>query len=78
MLYTLNGLGPQRLDQGRRRRPTARLQLVRREALELALYTFRYLPDADMVVTLLPPPPPKPAQTAATAPASGDTTNPTS
>src|SRR6478735_7011176 len=49
---------------------TQRQQLVRREALELALYTFRYLPDADMVVTLLPPPPPK-AGTEAASPVSG-------
>ena len=32
--------------------------MLQREALELALYTFRYLPDAEGVVTLLPPPPP--------------------
>jgi hypothetical protein len=32
----------------------ARGQLLRREALELALYTFRYLPDVDSVLALLP------------------------
>lgn len=31
--------------------------LVRREALELALYTFQYLPEADHVLAFLPPPP---------------------
>jgi hypothetical protein len=31
--------------------------LVRREALELSLYTFHYLPEADHVLTFLPPPP---------------------
>jgi hypothetical protein len=29
--------------------------LLRREALELALYTFKYMQDVDSVVTLLPP-----------------------
>jgi hypothetical protein len=33
--------------------PTA---LFRREALELALYTLKYLPDTDAVITYLPPP----------------------
>jgi hypothetical protein len=31
--------------------------LLRREALELALYTFRYVDDASHVVVFLPPPP---------------------
>jgi hypothetical protein len=31
--------------------------LLQREALELALYTFRYLPDADAVIDFLPPRP---------------------
>jgi hypothetical protein len=30
--------------------------LLRREALELALYTLKYVPDTDAVVTFLPPP----------------------
>ncbi|HET9075127.1 MAG TPA: hypothetical protein VFN48_11150 [Solirubrobacteraceae bacterium] len=34
---------------------TLRLLLLRREALELALYTFRYLPRAQNVVAVLPP-----------------------
>ena len=29
-------------------RPTTRLKVIHREALELALYTFRYLPDAEI------------------------------
>ena len=69
VLYTLNGLGPNGSIKGGTP-STQRQQLVRREALELALYTFRYLPDADMVVTLLPPPPPK-AGTEAASPVSG-------
>jgi hypothetical protein len=31
--------------------------LLMREALELSLYTFRYLPDADAVIVFLPPRP---------------------
>lgn len=33
--------------------------LLRREALELALYTFAYAPDVDTVLAFLPPPPGK-------------------
>jgi hypothetical protein len=66
VLYKLNGLGPNGSIKGGE--PSAqRLQLVRREALELALYTFRYLPDVESVVTLLPPPPPTKEQTATAA-----------
>src|SRR4051794_32920479 len=36
-----------------------RLLLLRREALELALYTFRYVDQADQVVVFLPPAPGK-------------------
>lgn len=35
--------------------------VVFREALELSLYTFRYLPDAEGVMVLIPPPPQDPA-----------------
>jgi hypothetical protein len=52
--YTLSGLG----DGGviKNEKPSkARDRLLRREALELSLYSFRYLPDVSMVVTLLPP-----------------------
>jgi hypothetical protein len=59
IMYTLSGLGPLGSIVGGT--PSkARHRLVRREALELALYTFRYVPDVDIVVALLPPP--KPAQ----------------
>ncbi len=54
IMYTLNGLG----DMGSIDRGTpsnGRGTLVRREALELALYTFHYAKDVDMVVALLPP-----------------------
>jgi hypothetical protein len=57
LLYTLNGLGPKGSVRGGK--PSEqRLLLLRREALELALYTFRYIGDVDEVVALLPPAPP--------------------
>ena len=68
LMYTLNGLGPRGSVRGGK--PSeARHLLLRREALELALYTFRYVEDVDLVVALLPPKPPakKKAATAAAA-----------
>ena len=57
-LYTLCGLGPKCSIKGGK--PSAeRHLLLRREALELALYTFRYVKDVKQVVVLLPPPPGK-------------------
>ena len=57
VLYTLNGLGPHgSIVSGHA--TEQRGLLVRREALELALYSFRYLDNVDMVVALLPPRPP--------------------
>jgi hypothetical protein len=64
VLYSLNGLGA--LGSIKGGTPSrARHELVRREALELALYSFRYLRGVTMVVALLPPSPPSPEQTAA-------------
>jgi hypothetical protein len=57
VIYRLDGLGPSGSIQGGTA-SAARLKIVHREALELALYTFRYLPDVKQVVTLLPSPPP--------------------
>ena len=54
LLYTLNGLGPKGAIRGGKPSPERAL-LLRREALELALYTFRYIEDVDLVVALLPP-----------------------
>jgi len=53
-LYTLCGLGPKcSIDSGL---PSQKRHLLlRREALELALYTFRYVRGTDYVVALLPP-----------------------
>ena len=59
--YTLNGLGENGSIRGGKSSPERHL-LLRREALELSLLTFRYADDVDMVVTLLPPPPGKPGE----------------
>ena len=58
VLYRLCGLGPKcSINKGK---PSAeRKLLLHREALELALYTFRYT-DADHVVAVLPAGRPKP------------------
>jgi hypothetical protein len=62
LLYTLNGLGPKGSIRGGKV-STQRALLMRREALELALYSFRYIHDVDQVVALLPPKPPAKAAT---------------
>jgi hypothetical protein len=74
VMYNLAGLGPNGSIKGGTP-STARHRLVRREALELALYTFRYMPDVDEVVTLLPPAPPTAASTAAAAAAASASTS---
>jgi hypothetical protein len=54
VLYQLCGLGPScAIDHGKA--STERGLLLRREGLELALYTFRYLGDVKQVVVLIPP-----------------------
>ncbi len=68
--YTLAGFGKEgRLTESE---PSEeRRRLLRREALELSLYSFHYLPEVQMVVALLPPAPraeqfhPKPKSAAA-------------
>jgi hypothetical protein len=67
VLYTLNGLGPHGSIKAGTPSKERHL-LLRREALELALYTFRYADNVDMVVAFLPPPPPKKGQTATEIP----------
>jgi hypothetical protein len=53
LLYILNGLGPNgMIPTGTASKKRGRLLL--REALELALYSFRYLDDVTMVAVLLP------------------------
>lgn len=56
VVFIMCGLGENcAITQGK---PSSqRLRLLRREALELALYTFRYLDDKDSVVAFLPPAP---------------------
>jgi len=56
IVYILCGLGPEcAIAEGD---PSLeRLRLLRREALELALYSFRYLGDVSQVVAFLPPSP---------------------
>lgn len=55
VMYTLCGLGEAcSIPEGQ---PTLeRAALLRRQALELALYTFTYIDDMDSIVALLPPP----------------------
>jgi hypothetical protein len=53
-MYILCGDGPKcSIKEGKA--STARAAVLRREALELALYTFRYIDDARSVVTFFPP-----------------------
>ena len=47
----------------RGRRPSARGRLVRREALEVALYTFKFVPSINSIVAFMPPPPGSTAET---------------
>ena len=53
LLYQLEGSGPNSALPGKA--TTARGRLILREALELALYSFRYLEDVTMVAVLIPP-----------------------
>lgn len=55
VLYRMCGLGPQcAIEKGEP--TTERALLLRREAIELALYSFHYLRDLEQVVVFLPPP----------------------
>jgi hypothetical protein len=75
VIYELDGLGPGGSIKGGKV-SEARHKVLQREALELSLYTFRYLPDVDSVVTVLPPRPPATAAPTAT-PANGVAAQPT-
>ena len=55
IVYNLCGLGGSNCSIGVGKPSSARLLLLRREALELALYTFRYITGAQTVVAILPP-----------------------
>lgn len=53
--YNLCGIGGSNCAIGAGQASTARLLLLRREALELALYTFKYIGGTQNVVAILPP-----------------------
>jgi hypothetical protein len=53
LVYNFCGLGPECSIPGKP--STQRMLLARLEAFELALYTFKYLPDIQNVVSILPP-----------------------
>jgi hypothetical protein len=53
--YNLCGIGSSNCSIGVGAPSTNRLLLLRREALELALYTFKYIGGTDNVVAILPP-----------------------
>lgn len=56
MMFILCGLGERcSIDEGQASQE--RHQLLRREALELSLYTFKYVKDVDSVTVFLPPNP---------------------
>jgi hypothetical protein len=53
--YDLCGIGGSNCAIGVGQASASRLLLLRREALELALYTFKYISKTDNVVAILPP-----------------------
>lgn len=55
-LYQLCGTGTA-CAIGEGKASVARGQIVRREALEIALYTFKYVPGVSHVIAFMPPPP---------------------
>jgi hypothetical protein len=56
VLYTFCGLGGQRNCALPGQPSAERSVLLRREALELSLYTFKHMSDVKSVISLLPPP----------------------
>ena len=55
--FNLCGIGSDNctIGVGKSSSPSLRLLLLKREALELALYTFKYISNTDNVVAILPP-----------------------
>jgi hypothetical protein len=53
--FNLCGIGAKNCSIGTGKPSTNRLLLLRREALELALYTFKYIGGTDNVLAVLPP-----------------------
>ena len=72
--YNLCGIGGKNCAIGVGKPSTNRLLLLRREALELALYTFRYIGGTQNVVAILPPGHTEPAATLSKKPPSARTT----
>lgn len=68
VFYQLCGTGPSCSIPGKA--SVQRGLLVRREALELALYTFRYIEGASQVVVTFPPPPPSGGSKSSSTPSS--------
>jgi hypothetical protein len=56
ILYTFCGLGGQRNCALPGQPTVERGRLLRRQALELSLYTFKHMSDVESVISLLPPP----------------------
>lgn len=55
VVYNLCGIGSKDCSIGAGQPSSNRLLLLRREALELALYTFKYIGSTQSVVAILPP-----------------------
>lgn len=55
IVYNLCGVGSSNCSIGVGQASSQRLLLLRREALELALYTFKYISGTQTVVAILPP-----------------------
>lgn len=55
IVYNLCGVGSSNCSIGVGQASASRLLLLRREALELALYSFKYLNGIDSVIAILPP-----------------------
>jgi hypothetical protein len=55
IVYNMCGVGSSNCSIGTGQPSAARLLLLRREALELALYSFKYLGGINSVVAILPP-----------------------
>jgi hypothetical protein len=70
--YNICGLGPKNCELAGKP-STDRMLLMRREALELALYTFKYIGTAENVLAVLPPS--KPTTSSSSSTSSGSSTS---
>jgi hypothetical protein len=73
--YNLCGIGGSNCAIGVGQPSSDRLLLLRREALELALYTFKYVSGVDNVVAILPPGHTTPTSTLSAKPPSSNASN---